>query len=374
MTLVVIFAYFPLAVFQLTMLMKALLAKKKYTVAGGRRYHKLSIVITTNGQNPEVVEKILGNIRAYGLPAGLYVIREEYDKFMYSAETITVPGNYRTKNNSLKKERALQFGIEWFHYHRMVNDDHYILHLDDDSIPDKEYVQYALRMQEDAGQGEYRLRAYGKHLLSTISDFGRVTGCATMCHYFNEKGRPLGVHGEGLVIRSTVEYEIGWDYGTYGAEDYMMGQKIVRAGYRFGWIPSYIRIAPPVNAVDFYKQRRRWIYSMLWSLKEVKTINRRYVHFIYTYIIGYTGFLGGFLMVYDLLFRPTLPLWVVGIALFNLAVYFANYQYGASTVGRKYMLLAFLLQFLVAFYELGTLAYALINPPARDSFDVIKKV
>lgn len=121
-------------------------------------------------------------------------------------------------------------------------------------------------MPYDAGQGVIRLKSYGKHLFSTLADMIRPSDCDIYCKYFNSKGKPKAVHGEGLVIRSDIEYEIGWDYATYCGEDFLIGQKIVDKGFRFGYIPYDIYISPPLNTKDFYKQRRRWMYGVLWSL------------------------------------------------------------------------------------------------------------
>lgn len=331
-------------------------------------------VITTIGKNPLVVEHILGVLKSYSLPLELFVIKEETDHFKYSTSEITVPTSYTTPNKTKNKMRALQFGIEWLHsagYGRET----YICHLDDDSLVPEEYVSHIFAMEEEAGQGHIRLRKAGVHMLSTLADMVRVSNCDSFCNFFNSQGKPKSVHGEGLVIRADIEYSIGWDFGTYGCDDLIMGQMIVKSGFLFGFIPHPVFIAPPISARDFYKQRRRWIMSILWANRTLREIDSKTMDWLlYRYAVGWTGILGVVMFALGIVYGFVIPVPIEAILVFNLVSYFLFYQYGTLKTSKKYILPMALLQIPVAIYEGGTLIYSLLFPPARDSFDVITKV
>lgn len=373
---VLVVIYTPISVGQLVLLISAWRRRGRADAPppSGPPDRRVAVVICTNGQNPQVVEKILATVNAYGLPVESFVIKEEADPFHYAAREIVVPRSYRSPNHSLNKERALQFGAEQFR--RLgYGAETYLCHLDDDSIVSREYLQHVFRMPEEAGQGSIRLREHGHHLLSTLADLIRVFDCEAWCAYFNDRHRPMAVHGEGLVIRADVEQEIGWDYGTFCGEDFLMGQKILALGYRFGHIPHTVAIAPPLNRRDFFRQRRRWMYGILWSRRTIAATNRRSLWWVlYRYGAGWTGFIGLVPLVYGLLERPVLPEWLLGLSAFNFVSYCLAYQVGAYRTKRRYMPSVLLLQLAVALYEGLTLPYALLWKPDRTRFDVIQKV
>ena len=385
--------YFPVAIFKLILIIKGwtkgedrLFTRLKWQeqkhvvttpILMQREYisrRRVMAVICTNGKNPKVVDKITTILKSYSTPLEVYVLKEEYDTHHYLAEEITVPSSYTCPNGSRHKLRALDYESKWLR-EKGISSETYLIHLDDDSVVSEEYVQYVYRMTEEGGQGHLRLREPGVHLFSTLADMTRVSDCAAFCTYFNKKGRPMAVHGEGLVIRADVEEQIGWDFGTYGADDIIMSQLIVKNGYRFGYIPFPIFIAPPTTVRDFYKQRRRWIVSMLWASTYIKKINRKMFYWlIYRYAVGWTGFFGVFLLIPSILFHFHFPLFLSVISGINTFCYFVFYQYGAIKTGKKWSPIMLALQFFIAIYEGGTLFYSLIYPPDKNVFDVITKV
>ena len=186
---------------------------------------KDAVVICTNGKAVAVVDYLLTTIRGYGMTeVGLYVIKEAYDVASYRATEIVVPKDFTTKNGSWTKERALQYGVEWG-CARGWGAETYVVHLDDDSLVTKEYLQFVLGMEEEAGQGSLRLRAHGVHLMSTLADMVRISDCNTWCRLFNERDSPKAVHGEGLAIRADVEQRIGWDYATTVGKTSSLGRR-----------------------------------------------------------------------------------------------------------------------------------------------------
>ena len=337
----------------------------------GRR---IIVEIVTNGQNPEVVEDIISRLETFKVEFETWVLKEEYDTFAYSANEITVPAQYRTPKNSFKKMRALHYGIEFLHA-RGYGPETYIIHLDDDSIINESYIRHVETMEEQSGQGSIRLRGYGMHLMSTLADMIRVSDCDIYCRNFNEHGRPKLIHGEGLVIRADVEYEIGWDYSGYGAEDLIMGISVPARGYSFGYIPDYVYISPPTSAVDFYKQRRRWIYSIMNNRDTIMHTDRRAMAFItYRYAVGWAGIIGMMIWFVDLLLGHHMPIVYTVGGSFNLVMSLAIYEYGVWHTSRRYTLWMAIMLVPIAFYEGGAFVYTLLRPPKKNTFDVIRKV
>lgn len=376
LTLFVVTMYFPIAAFQVYVF--AIKWRRRREVhecvppAPGRR---LLTAVVTNGQNPWVVERILAETRAYRVPMRYVAVVEEADAFPYSAERVAVPASFRPPNGSRRKMRALHWFSLWL-AREGLGEETYVVHLDDDSVASASYYRHVLGMPEEAGQGVLHLREHGRHMMSTLADFVRVSDCETMCYWWNGRGKPKAVHGEGLVIRADVEAEIGWDYGTFGGEDFLMGQNIAARYYRFGFIPHATRVAPPLSTVDFLKQRRRWIWSTLTCWRQVAALDRFACFWVlYRYAVGWTGFMGFSLLVLNpLLWGVPTPLPVFCVGAFNLSVYFASYQYGAMKTARRYMARAFALQLAVSAYEGMSLPYSILFPPDRNGFDVIRKV
>lgn len=340
------------------------------------RKNRVIVATTTNGNATGVVERIIATIDGYALDIEQYVIKEERDEFRYSCQQIIVPKDYVTKNRSRNKMRALQYGIERFHA-LGYGKETYICHLDDDSIVTREYLEYIIdRMASGGGQGSIRLREFGHHIFSSLADIVRISNCEAWCRYHNRRNRPMFVHGEGLAVRADVEHEIGWDYATYGAEDLIMGLEISKR-YRFDEIPrGNIEIAPPTSTKDYYKQRRRWFWSIFKNEGRVRRLNlKTYLMYVYMYVVGVTGIVGFLLLPYSIILQPALATWLTPFWILNALCFFSYYQYGAYFNGSvKYSILLFILQFPIAFYDGATVIYALLFRPDFTTFETIKKV
>ena len=169
--------------------------------------NRVIVLITTNGMATGIVEKIIATTRSYELGVEIYVIKEERDPFRYSCDEVIVPKDYKTKNGSRNKMRALQYGAEWLH-EKGYGKETYVCHLDDDSLADKAYLGYVIHHMTGAGgQGCIRLREFGRHLFSSLADIIRISNCEAWCSHYNKKNKPQFVHGEGLIVRADVEWE-----------------------------------------------------------------------------------------------------------------------------------------------------------------------
>ena len=376
---VMLLFYTPFAIYQLYLLDYSLL------MTSGRLFNKherletpnnVIVAITTNGMATDVVEKIIAKVSSYNVASEVFVVKEERDTFEYSCRMVTVPSDYTCPNGSLCKMRAMQYGIEEFH--RMgFGKETYICHLDDDSIIDRPYLEFVkYYLKEEGAQGCIRLRAWGKHLFSSLSDIIRIANCEAWCKRCNHRNHPQFVHGEGLVVRADVEYEIGWDYGTYGAEDLIMGLSIAK-DHEFTEIPvGHIYIAPPTSVKDYYKQRRRWFWSLMNNHGVVRRLSfKTWLFYMYMYINGIIGLIALCMFPVLLLTMPHLSDFTQFIAITNMLCFYAYYQFGATYMHSAPISIAmFILTIPVAFYDGMTSVYALLFPPDFKTFETIKKV
>jgi cellulose synthase/poly-beta-1,6-N-acetylglucosamine synthase-like glycosyltransferase len=371
--------YSPFAIYQLYLMTSSILNSDKAYFKKQTRLEKdnnVIIALTTNGMATDVVEKIISTINSYGLDVKIFVIKEPHDSFKYSCMEIVVPITYQCPNHSRCKMRAMQYGNEWFH-EKGYGDETYICHLDDDSLVDKDYLEYIIHYMTGAGgQGCIRLREFGRHMISSLADLVRVSNCEAWCKPSNKKNRPQFVHGEGIVVRADIEYEIGWDYGTYGAEDLIMGLKIAHK-YSFSYIPSgHIYLAPPTTAKDYFKQRRRWFWSIFKNDGIVRKLSlKTYLFYIYMYAVGVTGLISltlfPVLIFVDAYITPV----ILALCIINIISFFGYYQFGA--VRCDHMSCSFVLlmmQIPIAYYDGLTILYSLITRPNFQVFETIKKV
>lgn len=369
---VFILSYFPVAAFGVGALIRNKLRGHAPSPAPvpGRRVLAL---LTTNGENPEVARRIVNEIQSYGLSIQCAVVVEESDSNDYGAPRVVVPACFETPRRSIKKLRAQHYGSLWLR-NQGFGSETYVVHLDDDSIPSREYFEHVFGMEEQGGQGVVRLRAYGYSWLSTLADSIRVTACDSMCQTFNRAGKPVFAHGEGLVLRADVESELGWDFAVYGGEDMLMAVRASKR-YRWGFIPHPVYISPPTSASDFYRQRRRWhasFFSAAPSLARERWWGAAVI--IYFYYVGWTGMVGLGLWLLNLSLGVPFPVWLIAISVFCLFSYFGLYAYGAGQTKKRYIPFMIVAQYAVALYEGLTLPYTLVRPPPRDGYEVIRKV
>ncbi len=335
-----------------------------------RDYHRLSlgdpvkgrkviVCITTIGKAHDVVvNAIIPALKSYGMPIRIIVLAEEADTQDYGVETIRVPASYVTSGQSENKHRALHYFSQWLSSQGMGKET-YILHIDDDNIPDRLYVENVFSMPYEAGEGTIRLREYSHHSLNTVADFQRVAYYDAINAFANRKFHPLGVGGEGLTIRADIEAELGWDFGPIAAEDFLMGQNIVFHGYNFGYIPGYLYIAPVTTTVDFFRQRRRWMHHFFVSFHQAIGMSWFPVIYItYLYMGGFLPLLGLGLWATTIVNHVVVPFWLTVPLTYELVMSFGITLYGAwQHRVSPWFLAAFVLQVPVSFYLIATWFY-----------------
>ncbi len=191
---------------------------------------------------------------------------------------ITVPHDYVTANGTLFKARANQYALT----QRPADPGLWVLHLDDDTAIGPDTAQELARFvhaQRDAGAAAKHLaqgvltypRELGPSRLLWLADAIRPAGDVSTFAATTGTGTPrAGLHGELLLVRASVEAEIGWDFGPRTmVEDAQFALEFCRRHPgRSDWFPGRCFGASPATAAAFVLQRERWAWGLMelaWS-------------------------------------------------------------------------------------------------------------
>jgi len=190
---------------------------------------------------------------------------------------VMVPSSYRSPRGSLFKARANDYALRRRIVEGEARDDVWVLHMDDDTGVGPDSAASIARFidaQRQAGADACHLaqgvlsypREHASSRLLWLADAMRP-GCDNgMFAATTGRGRPYaGLHGELLLIRSSVEAEIGWDFGPQAiVEDSEFGLRFCgRYPGRSAWFPGLCYGASPATLKDFVRQRARWSWGML---------------------------------------------------------------------------------------------------------------
>ncbi len=188
-----------------------------------------------------------------------------------SARVLTVPRGYATPRGTRFKARANQYAMTL----RESRSDVWVLHLDDDTAigPDTagELARFvAAQRGPDArhlGQGVLTYpRELGANRLLWLADAIRPAGDVSMFAATTGRGTPrAGLHGELLLVRASVEAEIGWDFGprTMVEDAHFALEFARRHPGRSDWFPGRCFGATPATVAGFVVQRERWAWGLL---------------------------------------------------------------------------------------------------------------
>ncbi|MDV9169607.1 glycosyltransferase family 2 protein [Streptomyces sp. W16] len=191
---------------------------------------------------------------------------------------VTVPKVYETKNGTRFKARANNYAHELRIEEGEALEHVWVLHMDDDTGvgPDTaaSLAQFINR-QRRATPEEVKHMAQGiltyprENAVSKLTWFAdaiRPADDIARFRAFTGLGTPAaGVHGELLVLRASIEAEIGWDFGPKEiVEDARLALTFCRIyPGRSDWFNGRCYGASPANAKDFIKQRERWAWGLV---------------------------------------------------------------------------------------------------------------
>lgn len=202
---------------------------------------------------------------------------------------VIVPADFRTPRTTRFKARAIHYAHLLRQREGEARSDVWILHMDDDTSVNlftaAELARF-VECQRVAGDS-------GKHLAQGVltypREFARSSatwfadavrpGCdISLFPLTTGRGNPrMGLHGELLLVRASVEAEIGWDFGPQTiVEDAEFAMRFceVHPG-RSAWFPACSYGASPATLKDFVRQRERWVWGLLVLLTQRSIPPRR---------------------------------------------------------------------------------------------------
>ena len=190
---------------------------------------------------------------------------------------LTVPVSFETYHGTRFKARANCFADLQRTLRGETCPDVWVLHMDDDTglAPDTA-SEVARFIHDQNARGSEALdlaqgilcypRELAPNRLIWLADAVRPGCDISLFSALTGSGSPrAGLHGEMLLIRASVEAEIGWDYGPRTlVEDADFALRFcARHPGRSGWIPARSYGASPATVSDFVRQRARWVWGLL---------------------------------------------------------------------------------------------------------------
>lgn len=190
---------------------------------------------------------------------------------------VIVPKRYQTAGGTKFKARANHYVHELRIAEGEARDDVWVLHMDDDTGvgPDTaeelaRFVEAQRWMGADAkhlAQGVLTYpREHGAKRLVWLADAVRPASDLTAFAVTTGLGTPrAGLHGELLLVRASIEAEIGWDFGPRAMVEDAQFALYFSARYpgRSDWFAGRSLGATPASVSDFVKQRERWAWGLL---------------------------------------------------------------------------------------------------------------
>ena len=347
--------------------------------------------ITTKGENFRAVEKSVSSIKkaCVGVHEAYKIdVVTEPNSPKFRANTIIVPSDFKTENNTLYKARANQYALLLRRRREQKENtkNYWIFHMDEESILSKQCLLGLIEFTNTdklIGQGEIIYpNFFGKNLLTSLCDSIRTAGCLGDCRRYMNSKNPLQMHGSFLLVRSDVEDCVGWDFGPCLAEDILFAHKAAKEiGPVFGWINGKLEEQSPFSLKEFFKQRRRWFIGISQCLKSPYLSKVSKIKLGYRLTSWVTGFWAGIICLLSIIIPTPTPLYILVPSLFAYLILLLMYQVGIyenmSTLicpmSKKlwYHLLTFILTPLLGLIETSTAIYALFF--GTKEFEVIEK-
>jgi beta-1,4-mannosyltransferase len=186
-------------------------------------------------------------------------------------EVVVVEKNYRT--HAIKKGRALQYAVEHRRRKGKNTNKRWIFHMDEESYLTPQTILALLKFIRE-GKGVvsegpifYPLKFESANRLTAIAESVRPFTCYD-CVSQMTNPPPLHMHGSNLLVRSDIEDDIEWKFGSTLAEDQMFGYKMYEkyGQASMGWHGGILLEQPPLNLKDHFFQRRRWFLGTMQNL------------------------------------------------------------------------------------------------------------
>jgi hypothetical protein len=266
---------------------------------------------------------------------------------------LTVPSDYITPAGTRFKARANHYANERRITEGEARADVWVLHMDDDTGvgPDtaRELARFVAEQRDRTeprhlAQGVLTFpREHAAHRFTWLADAIRPAQDVSLFAITTGRGTPhAGLHGELLIVRASIEAEIGWDFGPRAVvEDSQFALCFAqRHPGRSDWFAGRSLGAAPVSVRDLIRQRERWAWGLLELGADHRIPLRSRLLLIHNLVIWSGGPLqhiavvavaGSLLGDLDTFpaFAALLPLWAINVA-FQVWTYWEGLRMNAA--------------------------------------------
>ena len=258
---------------------------------------------------------------------------------------VVVPKAYQTPNGTRFKARANHYSHEMRIAEGEARDDVWVLHMDDDTgaaldtaVAMAQFIEKQRWAGDDAKHLAQGILTYPRenavNRLTWLADAVRPSDDIGRFSALTGNGTPLlGMHGELLLIRASIEATIGWDFGPKAiVEDAQMALTFCQKyPGRSAWFQGRCYGASPATVRDFIKQRERWSWGLV-ALAFNRTIPLRYrilmMYCVMSWVVGPIQNVFVVLWAGALLGDVnTTPVWIGLLPLWALNFAFTIWQY-----------------------------------------------
>lgn len=238
--------------------------------------------IVTRGTFPELVKKNVERNIEVCSRIGLdnYIMEVVTDTAISLPKSprhreVVVPTQYKTKNNTLYKARALNYCLE--NGVNMLSDNDWIVHLDEETLLTESSVIGIINFISDGSYkfGQGVITYANEEIVSWITtladlvrvgmDYGMIRFCLKYLH------KPVFSWKGSFIVSSVgVERQITYDFGMEGsiAEDCFFALTAWKQGHQFGFVEGEMWEKSTFSVQDYVQQRKRWvqgIYNVFFS-------------------------------------------------------------------------------------------------------------
>lgn len=180
----------------------------------------------------------------------------------------------------------------------------WIVHLDEETRFDLDTVEHifahCVKQEQVVARSEAQYPSIGQSViyyntatidnyLTTLADYIRVSDdyAKFQLQYKMFRLPLVGMHGSFVVCQTSLERDVGWDWGMVGSitEDTYFAMYLAAMGVRIDWCGGKMYEQSPFSCSDFAKQRARW-FSGLWLCVLNKTLPLWQRAFLGTHLVS----------------------------------------------------------------------------------------
>jgi cellulose synthase/poly-beta-1,6-N-acetylglucosamine synthase-like glycosyltransferase len=289
---------------------------------------------------------------------------------------VVVPRRYQTRHGTRFKARANHYAHELRMHEREDRDDVWVLHMDDDTGVGPDTATAMARFIEEqfeAGRDAKHMaqgiltypREYAVNRLTWLADSVRPADDVARFSALTGGGTPrAGLHGELLLVRASIEAEIGWDFGPRSivedAQFALIFCELFKG--RSAWFGGRCYGASPSTMRDFIRQRERWCWGLAGLVfnRAVRLRDRAFLGYsMVSWVAGPFQNVAVILLIGILIAAPNtapislffVPLWVLNTA-YTIWMYWEGLRLnaGVSAHGRRKLWEPFAVILLIPFF------------------------